>query len=106
MNIDQIMKAAKSMQESMQNAQQALEEQEVEGQSGGGLVKITANAQGKVLRVAIDDSLMKVEEREMLEDLIVAAFNDAKLRAEEVAQKTMAEATKGAPIPPGFKLPF
>ena len=79
---------------------------EVEGQSGGGLVKVFASAKGEIKRIIIDDSLMIKEEKEMTEDLIVAAINDAKKKGEEISQEEMKSVTGGLPLPPGMKLPF
>ena len=77
-----------------------------EGAAGGGLVKVRATAKGRILGLAIDDSLMTVTEKSMLEDLIVAALNDAKSRADAAAGEEMSKMTSGMELPPGFKLPF
>ena len=79
---------------------------EVEGLSGGGLVKVIANAKGQIKRLSIDQSLLKSEEKEMLEDLVVAAINDSKQKGEAAAQEEMKSLTGGLPLPPGMKLPF
>ena len=100
-----LMKQAQQMQENMQRAQEELARTEVEGQSGAGLVKITMTCRHDVRRVSIDPSLVG-EDREMLEDLVAAAFNDAVRRAEATTQEKMGTLTAGMPLPPGFKLPF
>ncbi len=99
-----MMKKAQELQGKMQQMQADLAAMEIFGQSGGGLVKATLNGRGDVLGVKIDASLLKPEDGEMLEDLIVAACNDAKSKAETAMQAKMAEATAGLPIPPGMKL--
>ena len=99
-----MMKKAQELQGKMQQMQADLAAMEIVGQSGGGLVKATLNGRGDVLGVKIDASLLKPEDGEMLEDLIVAACNDAKSKAETAMQSKMAEATAGLPIPPGMKL--
>ena len=106
MNMDEIMKAAANVQSEMAKAQDALDGHEVEGASGGGLVKVRATAKGRILGLNIDPSMFRVEDKEMVEDLIVAAFNDAKLKADQVANAEMQKMTAGLPLPPGFKLPF
>jgi DNA-binding YbaB/EbfC family protein len=100
-----LMKQAQQMQENMQRAQEELARTEVEGQSGAGLVKITMTCRHDVKRVSIDPSLMG-EDRDMLEDLVAAAFNDALRRAEATTQEKMGSLTAGMPLPPGFKLPL
>jgi DNA-binding YbaB/EbfC family protein len=100
-----LMKQAQQMQENMQRAQEELARTEVEGQSGAGLVRITMTCRHDVKRVAIDPSLLG-EDRDMLEDLVAAAFNDALRRAEATTQEKMGSLTAGMPLPPGFKLPF
>lgn len=101
-----IMKQAQAMQEKMAGLQTELEQVEVTGSSGGGAVSVTLTAKGQAKAVRLDASLMNPDEREILEDLIVAALNDARAKAEAAAQDKMAELTKGLPLPPGFKLPF
>ena len=105
-NFDEIMKAAQNVQAELQKAQQTLETVEVEGVSGGGLVKIRASAKGTIKRVEIDDSLIKPEEKQVLEDLIAAALNDARAKADAAGQQEMGKLTSGMALPPGFKLPF
>lgn len=98
--------AAQQVQTQMEEAQKKLDSLEVEGQAGGGLVKVKATAKGRVLSVTIDDSLMKAEDKQMLEDLVAAAFNDARNRADTVSGEEMGKMTSGMQLPPGFKLPF
>jgi DNA-binding YbaB/EbfC family protein len=100
-----MLKQAQKMQEDMKNAQEQLAREEVVGESGGGMVKITMNGRHECRRVEIDPSLLE-EDKEMLEDLIAAATNDAVKRVGEKVQETMAEITAGMPMPPGMKLPF
>ena len=100
-----LMQQAQKMQENMKRMQDELAATEVEGQSGAGAVKITMSCKHDVRRVAIDPSLVG-DDKDMLEDLVAAAFNDALRRAEEVSQQKMASITAGMPLPPGFKLPF
>ena len=99
-----LMKQAQQMQDNMKKAQDQLAQVEVEGQSGAGMVKVTMTCAHDVRRVAIDPSVM--DDKEMLEDLIAAAVNDAVRRAEQVSQERMAGFTSGRNLPPGFKLPF
>ena len=101
-----IMKQAQAMQDKMASLQAELDGVEVTGASGGGSVRITMTAKGQVKGVSIDPALLVAEEREILEDLIVAASNDARGKAEATMQERMAELTKGLPLPPGMKLPF
>ena len=100
-----LMKQAQQMQENMKKAQEALAEVIVEGASGGGLVKISMTCRNDVKRVTIDPSLLE-EDKDMLEDLVAAAFNDALRKAETTAQEKMSSVTAGLPLPPGMKLPF
>jgi nucleoid-associated protein EbfC len=106
MNIAEMMKQVQSMQSRMGDVQTKLENLTVHGQSGGGLVNVAMNGKGTVQSVTIDPSLMKVEEREILEDLLVAACTDAKNKVETVAAEEMKSVTGGLPLPPGFKMPF
>ena len=99
-----LMKQAQQMQENMRKAQEQLAQVEVEGQSGAGMVKVTMTCAHDVRRVAIDASAM--DDREMLEDLSAAAFNDAVRRAEQISQERMAGFAAGLNLPPGMKLPF
>jgi len=99
-----LMKQAQQMQDNMKKAQEQLAQLEVEGQSGAGMVKVTMTCSHDVRRVLIDASVM--DDKEMLEDLIAAAFNAAVRRAEEISQEKMSGFTSGLSLPPGFKLPF
>ncbi|MFM1855075.1 MAG: hypothetical protein RLZ83_384 [Pseudomonadota bacterium] len=100
-----LMKQAQAMQDNLKRAQDELAQVEVEGQSGAGLVKVTMTCKHDVRRVVIDPSLLG-EDRDMLEDLVAAAFNDAIRRAEQVSSEKMSRLTAGLPLPPGMKLPF
>ena len=106
MNLDDIMKMASNVQQQMTDLQAGLDDVEVEGVSGGGLIKIRASAKGRIIGVDIDPSLLQPSEKTMLEDLIAAAINDARTKADNVAAERMSEVTKGMPLPPGFKLPI
>lgn len=105
-NIDDILKAAQNVQAEMEKAQASLDSIEVEGVSGGGLIKVRASAKGRIIGIDIDPSLLKPDDKGMLEDLITAAFNDARAKADGVAAQQMSRMTAGLPLPPGFKLPF
>jgi len=105
-NLDDILKMAQNVQGELKKAQDALDSLEVEGAAGGGLVKVRATAKGRILGVDIDPSLLKPEDKQMLEDLVIAAFNDARAKADQVSSQEMAKMTAGIPLPPGFKLPF
>jgi DNA-binding YbaB/EbfC family protein len=100
-----LMKQAQAMQDNLRRAQEELATIEVEGQSGAGLVKVVMTCKHDVKRVAIDPSLL-AEDKDMLEDLVAAAFNDGVRRAEEVTQEKMGKLTAGLPLPPGMKMPF
>tara|TARA_B100000029_G_C17476831_1_gene924098 strand:- start:131 stop:454 length:324 start_codon:yes stop_codon:yes gene_type:complete len=106
MNIGNMMKQAQQLQKKMAEVQEKLNSIEVEGTSGGGMIKVVASAKGDIKRISIDDSLMKKEEKEITEDLIVAAINDAKKKGEMAAQEEMKQVTGGLPLPPGMKLPL
>ncbi len=99
-----IMKQVQAMQEKMQVVQEELERLEVQGASGGGMIAVTMTAKGQLKAITIDPSLMIRDEKEILEDLIVAAMNDARGKAERAMQARMEEVTKGLPLPPGLKL--
>ncbi|KQP34155.1 nucleoid-associated protein [Methylobacterium sp. Leaf102] len=99
-----MMKQAQAMQEKMAALQGELDTVEVSGASGGGAVRVTMTAKGQVKGVQLDPTLLNPDEREILEDLIVAAMNDARGKAEQVAAERMGELTKGLPLPPGLKL--
>jgi len=105
-SLDEIMKMAEAAQAQLAQAQENLDKVEVEGASGGGLVKIKATAKGRILGVSIDDSLLVPSEKTMLEDLIAAALNDARTKADAAAGEQMQAMTSGLTLPPGFKLPF
>ncbi|GMN02790.1 YbaB/EbfC family nucleoid-associated protein [Erythrobacter sp. MTPC3] len=98
-------KAAESIQTQMNDMQVKLDNIEVEGAAGGGLVKVRATAKGRILGVAIDDSLMKLEEKHMVEDLVTAAFNDARDKADRVSAEEMKQMQGGMGLPAGFNLP-
>ncbi|MGQ0509475.1 MAG: YbaB/EbfC family nucleoid-associated protein [Betaproteobacteria bacterium] len=104
-NIGQLMKQAQAMQENMRRMQEQLATLEVEGQSGAGLVKVTMTCKHDVKRISIDPSLVG-DDREMLEDLVAAAFNDAARRVEQAVSEKMGSVTAGMALPPGMKLPF
>jgi DNA-binding YbaB/EbfC family protein len=106
MNIEELMKAAQNVQDQLSKAQDSLDKVEVEGVAGGGLVKVKASAKGRVIGLDIDESLLQPSEKQMLEDLIAAAFNDARAKADAVSQQEMGKMAEGLPLPPGFKLPF
>ncbi|WP_423196842.1 MULTISPECIES: YbaB/EbfC family nucleoid-associated protein [unclassified Cupriavidus] len=100
-----LMKQAQQMQENMKKMQEQLAQIEVEGQSGAGLVKVVMTCKNDVKRVSIDPSLL-ADDKDLLEDLVAAAFNDAVRKAEATTQEKMGSMTSGLPLPPGFKLPF
>ncbi|MCE3254944.1 MAG: hypothetical protein K0R25_438 [Rickettsiaceae bacterium] len=104
MDIQGLMRQAQAMQQKMQKAQEEMASKLYEGVSGGGMVKFTIAGTGLAKKVEIDDSLMKSEEKEILEDLIIAAFNDAKKKSEEDSSSSMKSITNGLALPPGFKL--
>lgn len=99
-----LMKQAQELQARVQKMQEELAGLEIEGQAGAGLVRVTLNGKGEMRRLKIDPSLMKPEETEILEDLIVAGFQDAKNKVEQAMQSKMQEVTGGLPLPPGLKL--
>jgi nucleoid-associated protein EbfC len=105
-SLDDILKMAANVQEELTKAQANLDTIEVEGASGGGLVKVRATAKGSIRGIDIDESLLQPSEKQMLEDLIVAAFNDARTKADAVSNTEMGKMTSGMQLPPGFKLPF
>ena len=104
-NIGQLMKQAQQMQENMRRMQEELATVEVEGQAGAGMVKVVITCKHEVKRVSIDPSLVG-DDREMLEDLVAAAFNDAARRVEQTVAEKMGGFTAGLGLPPGFKMPF
>jgi DNA-binding YbaB/EbfC family protein len=101
-----MMKAASEMKGKMEAMQAELAELVVEGRSGGGMVTVSLSGKGDMRGIKIDPSLLKPEDAEVVEDLILAAFTDAKAKSEAEMQRKMAEVTAGLPIPPGMKLPF
>jgi nucleoid-associated protein EbfC len=105
-NLGQMMKQAQEMQARMAELQAKLAEVEMSGSAGGGMVQVTLNGKGEMRRVKIDRALMLPDEAEVLEDLIVAATNDAKTRVEAHLQEEMSKLTGGLQLPPGMKLPF
>ena len=105
-NLGQMMKKAQEMQAKMGEMQERMDNAVVTGMSGGGLVEITLSGKGEMRGMKIDPSLLKADEVEVLEDLIMAAHNDAKSRVEAQVQSEMSELTGGMELPPGFKLPF
>lgn len=105
-NLDDILKAAQNVQAELQKAQDLLDHVEVTGIAGGGLVKVRASAKGRIIGLDIDATLLKPEDKQMVEDLVAAALNDARAKADQAAQAEMTKMTAGLPLPPGFKLPF
>jgi len=105
-SLDEILSMAQNVQNELTKAQANLDTIEVEGASGGGLVKVRASAKGRIIGVEIDESLLAPSEKQMLEDLVAAAFNDARAKADAVSNEEMSKMTSGIPLPPGFKLPF
>jgi DNA-binding YbaB/EbfC family protein len=105
-DLNNILAMAQNVQNELQKAQDNLDTIEVEGAAGGGLVKVKASAKGRIISVAIDDSLIVPSEKQMLEDLVAAAFNDARAKADAASSSEMSKMTSGLPLPPGFKLPF
>ena len=105
-SIDDILKMASNVQAELQKAQDGLDHIEIEGASGGGRVKIKASAKGRIIGIDIDDSLLAISEKQMLEDLLIAAYNDARAKADAASNAEMTKMTAGLPLPPGFKLPF
>ncbi len=101
-----LMKQAQAMQARMKDVQDELERLDVSGQSGGGMVRVTLSAKGALKAVTLDPSLMKPDEKEILEDLILAAHADARGKAERLMEEKMREVTGGLTLPPGMKLPF
>ena len=105
-DFDSIMQMAQNAQAELQKAQDNLDKIEVEGASGGGMVKIRATAKGRILAVDIDETLLAPSEKAMVEDLIAAAINDARTKADAAAAEEMQKRQSTLPLPPGFKLPF
>jgi nucleoid-associated protein EbfC len=105
-DFESIMQMAQNAQAELQKAQDSLDAIEVEGVAGGGMVKIRATAKGRILGVDLDESLLQPSEKTMVEDLIAAAINDARAKADAAAAVEMQKMQSGLPLPPGFKLPF
>jgi hypothetical protein len=105
-DFESIMQMAQNAQNELQKAQENLDKIEVEGVAGGGLVKIRATAKGRILSVDIDESLLAPSEKTMVEDLVAAAINDARGKADAAAAIEMEKMQSSLPLPPGFKLPF
>lgn len=105
-DLNDIMRMAQEAQTKLTEAQQNLDKVEVDGVSGGGLVKIKASAKGRIIRVDIDESLLVASEKQMVEDLVAAAINDARAKADVAAEAAMRDATGGLQLPPGFQMPF
>ena len=105
-DMGKLMKQAQEMQSKMAEAQEKLEEMQVTGEAGAGMVTATANAKGTLTGLTIDPSLFNPEDKEVVEDLILAAIKDAQAKASETAQAEMGKLTEGLPLPPGMKLPF
>jgi DNA-binding YbaB/EbfC family protein len=105
-NLDDLMKMAQEAQAKLMQAQEDLDKVEVEGVSGGGMVKIRASAKGRIIAVDIDESLLAPSEKQMVEDLVAAAINDARGKADAAAAQAMQGVTGGLDLPPGFKMPF
>lgn len=104
--IEDMLAMAQNVQVELQKAQANLDIIEVEGASGGGLVKVKASAKGRIIALDIDESLMVPADKQMLEDLVVAALNDARSKADAASNTEMQKMTSGLPLPPGFKMPF
>jgi len=105
-DLNEILKMAQEAQTKLMQAQEGLDRIEVEGVSGGGMVKIRASAKGRIIAVDINEGLLRPSEKQMVEDLIAAAINDARGKADLASQEAMKDATGGMQLPPGFKLPF
>lgn len=106
MDLNELMKQAQGLQAKMQSLQEKIAAIEVEGASGGGMVRVVMNGKGYAKAVKIEKSLARPDDIEVLEDLIAAAINDAKAKMETRSQEEMKSATAGLPLPPGMKLPF
>ena len=105
-SLEEIMQMAQNAQAELQKAQDNLDKIEVEGASGGGLVKIRASAKGRIIAVTLDESLLQPSEKTMVEDLIAAAINDARAKADQAAAVEMQKMSATLPMPPGFQMPF
>ena len=105
-DFDEIVKMVQEAQAKLMQANENLDKVEVEGVSGGGLVRVRASAKGRIIAIQIDESLLQPSEKTMVEDLVAAAINDARGKADEAAQASMQDVTGGLQLPPGFKMPF
>ena len=105
-DLNDILAMDQNVQNELSKAQESLDTIEVEGAAGGGLVKVKASAKGRIIAVSIDESLLQPSEKQMVEDLVAAALNDARARADAASSAEMAKMTSGLLLPPGFKLPF
>ena len=105
-DLNAILEMAQNAQAELQKAQDNLDKIEVEGQSGGGLVKVRASAKGRIISISLDDSLLQPSEKTMAEDLIVAALNDTRAKADQAANAEMEKMQSSLPMPPGFQMPF
>lgn len=105
-DLNDILAMAQNVQNQLAEAQANLDTIEVEGAAGGGLVKVKASAKGRIIAVTIDESLLQPSEKQMVEDLVAAALNDARAKADAASSAEMGKMTAGMPLPPGFKLPF
>lgn len=106
MNINKMLQQAQKLQSQMAEMQSKIANMEVEGSSGGGMVKVTVTGDNTVKAISIDPKIINAEEKEMLEDLIVAALRDGQTKAQELSQSEMSSLTAGMPMPPGMKFPF
>lgn len=106
MDFNKLMKQAQGMQRKMQEMQEEMLASQYQGKAGGNMVGVTINGKLEMQKITIDSSLLKIEEKEVLEDLIIAAYNDAKVKAEKASSDSMSGMMGGMGIPPGFKLPF
>jgi DNA-binding YbaB/EbfC family protein len=105
-DLNDILAMAQNVQAELQKAQDGLDTIEVDGAAGGGLVKVKASAKGRIISISIDESLLQPSEKQMVEDLIAAAINDARAKADAASSAEMTKMTSGLQLPPGFKLPF
>lgn len=105
-DLNELMKMAQEAQSKLMQAQEDLDKVEVEGVAGGGMVKVRATAKGRIIGVEIDESLLAPSEKQMVEDLVAAAINDARAKADVAAQAALQDVTGGLQLPPGFKMPF
>ena len=105
-NLEELLKMAQEAQAKLMQAQEDLDKVEVDGVSGGGLIRIRASAKGRIIAIDIDASLLAPSEKQMVEDLVAAAINDARAKADVAAAEAMRDATGGFQLPPGFQMPF